>query len=1172
MQPLDLARFPLQGTALIEASAGTGKTYSIVNLYLRLLLGDGCQPLSVEQILVVTFTNAATAELKSRVGERLQQALRAFVRGHSHDEVLDALLHRLPHGEAVARLQLAQQGLDQAAIFTIHGFAQRVLSQHAFESGSAYGQQFELEQGAWLELAVQDYWRDNLNALQGTELDVVSQYWQTPGDLEAQLRPLLEQPVVFRNLTSLAAARQNLTAYCEQVKAAKCWWLMQGMAEQLAKAKLKANSKVLKRLASMQAFCQSDDLFITFDKAGWALFSPSSIEKAQTKASKGAVPELNSEDFARFAALAELEQHAKQQLLSAYTAHALNAVRGRLADLKREQNLLSPQDLLVDLSIALTGVQADALVRLLRQHYPAALIDEFQDTDALQLQIFSALYAKQEQLCWIMIGDPKQAIYAFRGADIYTYIQAKQQVPASCHYTLETNWRSQADLVDSVNDLFSRQPQVFLTGKEIEFLPVKAAKKRSQLTLNGQRLASLQFAQLVDEGKPISWGQAQAPMANYCAAQIADLLASNNEACIGERPVQAADCCVLVKDRNEAALIKQALQARGVSSVYLARNSVFDSQTAEDLFVILHALADPWQENKVKRALFSQVVALQAPQLDALLLDEWQWQLMQQRFVEWHQRWQQGAVMLVVNLFARHFNLADTLLSTYQDGQRRLTDWRHLLELVQQQARTSSSPAELLSWFELQLQQAKQDQQSQQLRLESDADLVQIITQHASKGLEFPLVFIPFASRYRETTLALYHQHNQLTLDLSQDEESLALAEQQRLAEDIRLLYVAITRGVYRCYIGMWDTTAGRSRKSAWGKTALGHVLGIENADALEAVLAQQQSDIGYCQIDAEQYSTPGEVISVKNANNINGLSVARLSAPVKASWQLTSYSAITRHAVHPEDDLADLPGRDEGQDSADLHRADALATDQEALSPFRFPRGAQPGSFLHEVLENVDFATANGLAEAISQAASKYAIEDKWHPLLNTWLGDVLTTQWFTAAQALSGLSLASCEQARVEMEFLLPLQQLNAEQFNRVLHQYYPERQQHYAFAQLNGMLKGFIDLTFCYQGKYFVADYKSNHLGDSLADYRQEALEFAMQGHDYQLQGILYVLALHRLLRWRLPDYDYNKHIGGACYLFLRGMHSSLPGNGVHFFLPPQRLIEQLDALCAGEQDVV
>lgn len=1195
MQPLDTLTFPLSGASLIEASAGTGKTYTIVNLYIRLLLGHGCAPLGVEQILVVTFTNAATGELKERIRQRLRQAYLDFFAKASQDPFIQQLIKQSDNVELdCQRLALASKQMDEAAVYTIHGFCHKALTEHAFESGAMYEQSFILDESEWLKLAAEDYWRKHVVTLPQQSLQLLLAHWSTPDALLKDIGRLLSQHATPHQTADIDSAIKSANRYAEQVAKLKHWWLTYDLSQQLSKANLNGRAKLAKlpTLQAMQAFCKSDVLQIDFDKTGWLLFAPEQIAKAAKKGSE----DLSHLDFSQFEQLQSMLVSCQQNLVLAFSQHAMSVVSANLASHKQMLHLLSPDDLLVGLQRAIHQQASDSisdhsLANTIRQNYPAALIDEFQDTDPVQFEVFQGIYGEsknqQSKACWIMIGDPKQAIYAFRGADIFTYIKAKDWVDSQRHFTLATNWRSAPKLVAGINHLFESSGKGFLFEQNIPFYPVQAGRDLAGLTIEGKSVECVDFYHLCSsDNLPISANEASTQLAIATANQISHwlYLAKTNQAQIQNRAITAGDCCVLVRNRNEAQVIKQALSAVNVASVFLARKSVFATQIAVDLLRLLKALSQPSDERLLKAALMSELFSFNAQQLDDLFNDESSWQaVLEQRF-DWHQTWQKQGLIRAINQVLQHFNVEQGLIEHQPDGLRRVTDLRHLTELLQQQSLQLVGEAQLIHWFESCLLEPDHNNDNQQIRLESDANLVQIITLHSSKGLEFPLVFIPFASSYKNAQQALYHNdQQQLEVDFLLKDQNLQKADFERLAEDIRLFYVAVTRAVYYCCIGVWNISLGKSKKvSGFEQSALGCLLmsakDQSEADVEVAITDQHiaqriqsmtaKCDVSYRSFTQVQSAMPEEFVAQNHDKAAPQLRALQLTKPVNRAWRLTSYSAISSQQVHLD---MPAPGQDEGHDQVlNLVQGEETAQNAELVqSPFSFERGANAGSFLHGVLENIDLQKPEQLAVVITQQSTWFGIGEQWHNCLENWLTDVLLTP-FSHEDKTNPISLAqlSANQVKVEMEFHMPLHQVKVNDFNRIINQYFKQHKRDYQFEQLNGMIKGFIDLMFEFDGKFYVADYKSNHLGEGYDSYHHSAMEQAMTGHDYHLQAILYTLALHRWLKHKLADYDYHTHIGGAYYLFIRGMSQATPGNGVYFVLPEKSMIEALDNLFSGK----
>ncbi len=1202
---LDPVTFPLSGVSLIEASAGTGKTYTITNLVLRLILGHGCQPQPIHKILLVTFTNAATAELRQRIRKKIQGALLDFYAEQSEDPVVRVLLEQSSNlALSILRLSVAQRELDKATIYTIHGFCQRVLQEHAFESGMGYQQALILDENEYLRLAVKDFWRNEVANLTQQRLAIVLSLWRSPEELLSEVRPWLVDGVTpsaeIKALNKLDID-QLLAEYQRMVGDLKLWWVSADIHQLLSETKFNGRHTISKVALydAMTDFCNSQSIDFSFNKGGWDLFSTEKVKKALTKASI----DFDLIPFEQFDALHRIQQQCLTLVHLFYVQKAIAEVQARLSRQKTDLNLLSPDDLLKQMRRALTDSRigaSDRLKKAVLEQYPVAIIDEFQDTDPIQYKVFSSLYVSSQETeeqpsTLIMIGDPKQAIYAFRGADIYTYIEAKNDASDDNHFTLNTNWRSQPEMVAAVNQLFLYSPKPFLLQQGIQFSPVEAGRPSHALEVNGEPIHAMAFMTLTDSNgsieKPMNWGAASFAMAKQTAIQIASWLEFSRygHAKIENAPLSADDFCVLVRDRSEAELIQMALYQQGVNSVFLIRKSVFSTDVAADLLVLLQGIHQCENESAVKSALLTSLVGVQGDELDRLLVDDAEWQRVLQRFAVWRNNWQFHGLMQAVNHVIGYFSIGNNLLSHFDDGSRRLTDLRHLIELLQSESSRIQGETQLLRWYQQQVSDPDHNSESQQLRLDSDANLVKIVTLHSAKGLEYPIVFMPFVCRYKSAKIGLYHDDNKgLVADYRINSSAVELADEERLAEDLRLLYVGLTRAKFHCSVGVWHAnTGGNSRASGIGRSALGYLLlsGTEREEGSvsESVL-QALGDLekaGHTQVI--HFNTDDIAgIFLKNSNVLPDLPehqeeaphlndyegmmrVAELEHLVMQSWQMTSYSALSKQQHNlqkPLDEdlmLSDTLKLDEGVRYE-------MDFDDEALDRYSFPRGASAGTFLHSIMEVLTFDDLTQLDDTIEQKMQWFGIEGKWQALLKQWVTDILSCP--LGIQTNHCLADLSSNHYLPEMEFYLPLNQMNAKSFNRLLNEKTAWGNREYQFNELTGILKGFIDLVYEVDGQYFVADYKSNHLGGAPEYYEQHQLRQAMEAHDYHLQGVIYTLALHRWLKQRLQHYDYDQHVGGAVYLFLRGMNPDIAGSGVYYFKPDKVLITALDDLFSGQ----
>ncbi|WP_152829911.1 exodeoxyribonuclease V subunit beta [Shewanella sp. YLB-07] len=1199
-QPLDTLTLPFGGSRLIEASAGTGKTYTIAGLYVRLLLGHGIDsPLTCEQILVVTFTNAATGELRDRIRNKIQLAYRHFIGIDTGDELLASLHGATPESMrplALKRLDLALKSLDEASIFTIHGFCQRILADMAFESSLLFESEFTLDDSEFLHHAVRDFWREHCYPLPECLAEIIQKKFADPDALSKQLRPLLgasqanahPQPEDFNTLQG------TLT---QSMSRLKLIWPREREAIETLLHSLPLNGV---------RFGKKPDAYpklaiMLDDMDNWCKFSTSlpplkvmeSLSLSGLKLNKGG--EVPTPEQAPVLDHIERLCLLIKDFIPSFLYCARDGISKRFSLQKSERNLMTPDDLLLTLEQALrpdTGdinENSNSLANLIAKRFPVALIDEFQDTDPLQFAIFNRIYQQgwtsksdhntdnsadnsqskptSKGVSLLMIGDPKQAIYAFRGADIHTYIQAREQTEQ--HYSLGTNYRSSRNMVLSVNALFENRDDPFINEAIVfeSVQPSPFADKKIFVEQNRDTSALKIKLLSEDPDKGLNKASARKRLAEDAAAEITRLLTESQQGqcSISGKALKAQDIAVLVRDRNEAGVIRESLSQRHIGSVFLSRDSVFNTLEARELALVLHALATPKDERALRSALATSLLGYDAVAIHGFNQDEMIRQDLLEQFDNLHQHWLRRGIMPALLSLANETQLIERLLQG-EDGERRLTDFRHLAELLQQKATELDGISALVNWYEQALI-ANNGNEEAQLRLASEQNLVQIVTIHKSKGLEYPVCFIPFVSLARDNRRKpapmLYHDNNRLIWDIEQTDEGWERHKRENLAEDLRLLYVAITRPVYQCYLYIANHSRFTKKAgitSQLHETGIGYLLGIEDK-ACDFSRIQTQAQALIC--DAISVSEVEADVSTQSLVRVTDkkltLAPRKLKRKRYTPWRVGSYSGLVKDLPHervaPGADDESFPELEIIQDEVDS-----------TPSRFTFERGANAGSFMHLVLELIDFTLAEAeLPVQLPVAMEKYGIDESWFSMLNTWYLDILDAP-LTQDGSLT-LAQLTPSQKLVEMEFYLPIDQLKADELNELLEGYGYSAGLN--FESLKGMLKGFIDLTFEHKGQFFIADYKSNHLGDEFSHYGVDAMAGAIRSHRYDLQYIIYTLALHRYLNLRMTHYDYDQHIGGSYYLFLRGMSVDSPLSGIFYDKPPKALIQALDALFDSKQ---
>nr|WP_258012834.1 exodeoxyribonuclease V subunit beta [Stenotrophomonas maltophilia] len=1186
---------PLDGVRLIEASAGTGKTFTLATLFTRLVVEQG---LRIGQILAVTFTDAATQELRKRIRERLALAARMVDLPPGDGEAPDMRLTRqilwrhLDAGNESAaalkrRLQVAADEIDLAAIFTIHGFCTRVLREHALESGHTFDPPELLTSDRELmeELAA-DLWRVHAN--DPATLEPLTLLWSSPDALAGDLRALLAAPPLHPlPLPTLPDDPRPRMLQAAQVLASAIDSGLDAARGQIAtafekkvfdgrRAKRPSFDKAFSTLVAGQAGADwSRDGKLHLEK-----LLPTSMQALCRDDQQGACPDAPLFDAlqawwdAADVVMSWLRQRAIRFL------HALRAEAAqRLALLKQTRRVQTYDDLIDGVALALQGPQRLTLVQRLRAQYRIALVDEFQDTDDRQWGIFHTLFGDSPEVrelglapALFLIGDPKQAIYGFRGGDIHTYLKARQVAqPAPA---LDQNFRSRPALLRVLQMLYDNGGEDAFLERDIRFEPVRPGGVRADADYqrDGHAAAALTLRVLRSGGdRPLAADASREAATRACVAAIHQVLvdARAGRALLRGRPVQPADIAVLVRSHREATLVQRALAAVGIPAVAAGRQSLFATSEARDLRALLLALLQPADEGRLRTALATVLLGQPASAIAAMEHEGDLQRGFQAQLLHWRERWQRGGPFAVIaDVCAAQ---GERLLALI-DGERRLTNYLQLGELLQEASAQALGMHGLLDWLQGRMASADQDDEQQLLRLESDARRVQIITLHKSKGLEYPLVFLPFVGIERGANNSAAHctvhldGERQLHWKLDRDEVWDAVSRQARheqQAEDARLLYVGMTRAEHALWIAIGDL-AGLAR------TPLAPLLG--DLQALRGCADVQVDDSEpVAQLPQLAVEMDGELPAVRTQ-----------ARRVPHDWWVYSFTQLAHADAGSGSDIEaaatelPAPAADEPV-GAELPLEPALpdpaATEEAAPVDPRF-MGSRFGNVLHEAMENVDFAAwgawqpgqeapegqAAVLRKALREEGYADADLDDGIAVLVPLVGQTLI------AELPEGGALYSvpAQDRRAEIDFHFAIEPTAVPALLDVLHAHgiASARRGFGQRRRLEGLMTGMIDLTYVRDGRWYVLDYKSNRL----PGYSPDLLAIAMRHSEYDLQALIYTVALHRWLRFRLgAAYRYERDMGGIRYLFCRGLDGT--GNGVYTDRFPLELVDALDALFAG-----
>jgi exodeoxyribonuclease V beta subunit len=1095
----DAATVPLQGSNLIEASAGTGKTYSIAILVLRLVLEKA---VPVKEILMVTFTRAAVAELEERIRLFIREAYKVSQAKEIKDDnittmVLDAI-DRSDYQTVQQQLRDAVLFLDETSVLTIHSFCQKTLNEFAFETNQLFGAEMIQDVRTLIADEVQQFWRKHITTMKVPLLEKIYS-----NSLMTGLTRVLEEHLAGKKYLGYDLKEDYTITPAMQEE----WLLQLESAVQRKEASEAAmHEYIVTHKDRLQTACEKN----TFAKKSLlpCLHEPASflaaiIEKQTTKYVTQLFQDI-IDLLVQHEVVAAEYNNLMHHITDRLYCFAIREVSKGVHLFKERNNLLSYDDMIGNLHRSLLGSESGKLVNVLRKKYQAVFVDEFQDTDRLQYEIFERAFSEDTILFYI--GDPKQSIYAWRKADIFTYFKARESVQHV--YSMNRNFRSSGPFIAAMNRFFLPEPDfdTFHFGKDgnaISYMHVESPDNNSKGVLYKQDRST------PDTPISVFTVDNKTSLNNGVAAQVA-LLLERGQYYIGEdkREIRPSDIGVLVRTKSQGQEVKAHLARLGIPSVTVDDSKVLQSDESVYLLYLMTAMSEP-DRSSINRALLSPFTGMVLETV--LQLDD---EVTLQLFAKYKARWEQDGIYTALMDFISDFNVRNTLLHAHtESGERILSNLFQLTELVHQvQSRKNMSMLELISWLQRGIDGMATEGDEYEQRMESDEEAVNIVTIHKSKGLEYKIVMAPFLDFVWNPQNTFFSFRDPDTGDYVGVEKSRITQEQQDIfwqqseQENRRLLYVAITRAVYKCFI--YHNTYKQSKSSTLARFT----------DVLE-----KQPDISdLIRFEPALLMPPESRTAIRKTPPRLPVQPSVFFKLMEPNWRKMSYTMLAAKG--------EVPPRLRAQPQ------------EEPYDSFVFnvlKRGAKTGNLLHFLFENVGFADDSHWDKWLDEAIRRFVPgqEEEYKPMLKTLLQHVLKTT-INIEDDEFRLSEVSWSKRIAEFEFDFPVALFSPEVLNALA-----DDQTRVSVGrvgqELEGIMNGKMDLFFQYGEKYYILDWKSNYLGGALEDYQPAALETAMNENNYHLQYLIYTLAAKKYLESRLPGFDYETQFGGVIYLFVRGV---------------------------------
>lgn len=1001
-KPFDAEHIALEGKNLIEASAGTGKTFSIALLTLRLLLE---KKIPIEKILLVTFTEAAAAELKERAVLFIRLALKELeTHGSAENKAIEGIVSKIdyPKEEAIALLNKSLLDVDKSYICTIHSFCQQMLNEFAFESNQVFSRTLVTSVDDIIDRALAAYWRTHITTL----------------PLALNVEP------VFGEFKS-----------------------------------------VVQKSLSGKTFLPS-------------------------------IPEVTTD-------------HREY-----YYLDAIDKVGTAVKDYMKAQHLVSFDDLVNDLH---DKKDKRDLQKVIREKFDVLFVDEFQDTDKKQFEIFDTFMGQDNKIIFY-IGDPKQSIYSFRNADLDVYFKAKEKVDKV--WTMNKNYRSSKDYIEAMNLFFEPTPQFHPFSQDpnaaniIPYQKIEGGAESQEGLRDAKGLL-----------KPILIQRSVENLENSLVEQVKYLLSEG--VTLRGKEVVPSDIAILVSKNAQATEIKALLNQVDIPSVIVEGSSVFSTQEAKDLKDILEAVLHT-SKSSINKALMTSLIGYLKEGFTSLDYDELVLFFRNARLI-----WEERGILLLIKQLIGVFGIEETKNPHAIIGQRVLSNVNQLVEILQKQSiQNALTPTEQLLFLKQQITSGGSDleESSYTQRIESDEEAIKIVTIHKSKGLEYPIVLAPYLELankpiwqytffdFKRNDASCFTLYKNATESNALYKELIDLYVTEKENENRRLIYVAITRAKYNAFLFLKGPTINKNGSLSAKNGSLAYYSESLRQRDVDTYFSddKQRTFVGYRHRTLNQQAQSPTLVAFPSDRHIPDRNEHKLSYSFLAAKQ------------------SKLP-KEQG---AEIH------DDYDKFVFHDLPKGADIGNFLHYIFEFIDYNDASKWTDNIKNAIRYFApskVGDTYFENMIYQLVEHTVYATIEVHQTTFSLSQIKMNKRVNELEFNIPLphafSSADLESLFEGDENTHIKTNKH---SSIKGMLNGLVDLFFEYDNKYYILDWKSNYLGDTLERYDVVGLHEAMNESNYHLQYLLYSFALKRYLEQKLGDaFDFETHFGGVVYLFLRGL---------------------------------
>jgi exodeoxyribonuclease V beta subunit len=1108
------------GLHLIEASAGTGKTYTITNLFLRASL---LEDVPVKNILMVTFTKAATADLQNRIYQRVKD-FRDFIQTYTYKKNNDdfflilykKLKEKLTDEKRIQdTTEFVWQSLDELYISTIHGFCQRVLQDYPFLTKITKDIQIQPQTELIVNPIIKDWWRINVIGCSSFDYWFFSTFgWNNMDSFGKEISNAIKQNIIVIPQIKDTKIQKIKKEFVEKFKILKRIWQEE---KKLLVETLNSN-KLDKRTAWHNHFLQLD-YFIThkYQKIPINSIKTLCIKNIKNKLKK----EHNIEELPEKTLYQQIEIFYSflqddgiiQQTKAYYLSEAILYTKTIKTKRCQKDGIFAYDDLVYTLKNITTDKRySKKITQQLIKDKPVAFIDEFQDTDDVQYKIFKNIYfdnLKKGSL--YLIGDPKQAIYQFRGADVFTYIQAKEDIIKNKGgiFTLNTNYRATDNYIKTINYIFSETKNPFLFEKIVfKKSHSPCGKNFSYLTYQNKLQPAIEFISSYNANITEAISKISQAIANH----VVELLNKNYK--IANKKVKATDIAILVNTHDHAKEIANALYKKNIYCIIDEKhNNVFAEKEADYFLYLMQAVNDYKNITYVNNLIFSGLFGFCPNEIQKHIKNKWQKKLAKLQNI-----WQRYGVLTMFLASLEILNLG-VYLKQQDNFNRKYSNLLQLSQVLSENIKNYFDLDKQILTYQI---LKSQKPQSGIMKLATDEHLIQVFTIHHAKGLQYNIVFLPYLwlmeQKNKETKPPIiYHENGKIIYDYLPEQTNKEIYKKEQQSEEIRKLYVAMTRA-RTCSFVYW------------------HFLDKPKNNPLQTILKFENNftkiidnnDIR--ETDISTYQKP-QIIK-DNKKQIKMRTLAK-TPKIKHNCQVQSFTSL-----------------------APLYQKESPKKQKQNNDDImQISTGIKTGDTIHNILENIDFQ--KDIKKQMSTL--DITIKKEERPIWVKWIDNIINTKINKDSLTLKKIAKKN---KKTEMSFDFYIQNVDIKKLNIFLKKILLAGEE-IIHNNFSGIMTGFIDLVFCHNKKYYICDYKTNLISLNMKEYNVTNMEQEIAKHRYDLQYAIYSVALHRHLQQSLPSYDYQIHFGGIYYFFVRAMRKQNKNlEGIYFYRFTQEQVEYLD----------